>query len=402
MSTFLNFLVKLAFHIGINISVEDLKKQTTDEGELVAKILDEINKYFYQRHAKLEKQFISEFHKYWEKEHKNVLNPIIDRTNCRKLAEVLEVIYKNNEIKVRLDTRNLKPEEIANIRFFTAIQDFKIDINAKGNPFEFYNNHPECFDARKIVENPALVEVLLNFLGATSQGDKRRKWAIEAANLLVKDYDGSAYNISEKNQHDPVKIREKLGESVGYGFGKKKADMFLRDMIDLGVWKYKANIEQIDVMSDQNTMRIALRTGILKFRIPLLASYLDVYCYQYELVDQYTALAWRAVWEEWGKIQGNHRPLTPASIDYFIFQMGKNVCKKSSRKCPPAEKVKDKWLEQRKVQDRLLIKEGHCIFRDICAPERKILHPPKSISQKQATGWDSGKTDEGGGLGISS
>jgi hypothetical protein len=82
--------------------------------------------------------------------------------------------------------------------------------------------------------------------------------------------------------------------------------------------------------------------------------------------------------------------------------MGRNVCRKSSRKCPPVEKVTNKWLDRRNIQDRLLIKDGHCIFKDICQPEKKILQPPKSISQKQATGWDSGKTDEGGGLGISS
>jgi len=46
-------------------------------------------------------------------------------------------------------------------------------------------------------------------------------------------------------------------------------------MADLNVWTYKKNIEEINVMSDKNTMRIALRTGILQFRIPLLASYLS-------------------------------------------------------------------------------------------------------------------------------
>jgi RNase P subunit RPR2 len=402
MSTFLEFLVRMASHLGITISVDELKKNCKDEDELVAKILHEISKYFYQRHKNLEKEYVSEFHKYWKEHHEDVLNPEIDRDVCRKVAEVLENIYKNNKIKVQLDTRGLKPEEIANVRFFTAIQDFKIDINAKGNPFEFYKNNPAVFDAAKILKNEALITKLLDFLGASSQTDKRKKWAKQAAKLLVDEYDGSAFNILKKNEYDPVKIRQKLGDVVGYGMSKKKCDMFMRDMVDLGVWQYKKNIDQIDVMSDMNTMRIALRTGILKFRIPLLASYLDVYCYQYELVVRKTVEAWRVVWEEWGGISNNHRPPTPASIDYFIFQLGRLVCKKSSRKCPPGEKIKEKWLERQNIQDKLLIKDGFCLFQDICQSERKILHPPKSISQKQATGWDSGKTDEGGGLGISS
>ena len=67
-------------------------------------------------------------------------------------------------------------------------------------------------------------------------------------------------------------------------------------------------------------------------------------------------------WEEWGKISGNQRPPTPASMDYLIFRLGKIACR----------------------------------------PERKILNAPKSISIEGRTGWKSGKTNEGGGGGISS
>jgi hypothetical protein len=113
-------------------------------------------------------------------------------------------------------------------------------------------------------------------------------------------------------------------------------------------------------------------------------------------------MAWRKVWDEWGKLPNNHRPPTPASIDYFIYQMGKTVCNKTARKCYPMKKVDKKWLIRHKIMDRLMINDGYCIFNNICQLERKILHPPKSISQKQRTGWDTGITDEGGGLGISS
>ena len=71
------------------------------------------------------------------------------------------------------------------------------------------------------------------------------------------------------------------------GFKEKKADIFLRDMADFEVWNYSSGSEQINVASDANTMRVALRTGILKGRTPLLSSFLDVHCYQYGLSRPY-------------------------------------------------------------------------------------------------------------------
>jgi len=179
--------------------------------------------------------------------------------------------------------------------------------------------------------------------------------------------------------------------------------MFLRDMADLGVWQYKRNIEKLDVMSDKNTMRVALRTGILQFRIPLLASFLDVFCYQYSMVDRLNREAWRKVWEEWGKVSNNHRPPTPASMDYLIFRIGKIACRPHKRFCPPEKDVSEKKLESLLPQDRLIFRGNrYCIFSDVCQLERKILNAPNSISIEGRTGWKSGKTNEGGGGGISS
>jgi len=234
---------------------------------------------------------------------------------CLAIAEVLEGIYKNNTIKVQLDTLDLSKEEIANVRFFTAIQDFNIDVQAKSNPFEFYKRNPECFTPKRILENNLLVDTFLNFLEASSQRDKRKPWMLESAKLLLQNYVGSAFNINNVHNGNVLEIKRSLVEPQKYGFSNKKADMFLRDMADLDVWKYKFNIDKINVMSDKNTMRVALRTGILQFRIPLLASYLDVYCYQYELADRYNQMAWREVWNVWDTIEDNHRPPIPASID---------------------------------------------------------------------------------------
>jgi len=402
MSSFLIFLEKLSEHCGLRFEPEKFKG--TDEYELAAKILNGINKFFYHKKATLPPEYISEFHKYWEENHEKVLSPKVNPNGeCLAVATVLEDIYKNNTIKVQLNTLDLTKEEIANVRFFTAIQDFNIDVHARSNPFEFFERHPDCFNSKKVKNNDLLVDELLNFLGAQSQRDKRKPWMLNSATLLVDKYDSSAYKINEVHDGDVSEIVKALTVEERYGFSTKKAHMFLRDMADLGVWKYRRNIEKLDVMSDKNTMRVALRTGILQFRIPLLASFLDVFCYQYSLVDSLNRGSWRKVWQEWGKISDNHRPPTPASMDYLIFRLGKIACRPNKRFCPPEKEVAEKKLESLILQDRLIFRgDRYCIFSEVCQLERKILNAPNSISIEGRTGWKSGKTSEGGGGGISS
>lgn len=402
MSEFINFLEKLMNYCNINFDSCIFK--SLDEYEVAANILNEINRFLYQKKTNLPSEYISEFHKYWAENHKKVLSPKINPNGeCLAVAKVFENIYMNNVIKVQLDTLDLNKEEIANIRFFTAIQDFNIDVHARSNPFEFYKRHPDCFKPNKIRDNDLLVDEFLNFLGAQSQRDKRKPWMLNSARLLIEKYSSSAYNINDAHNGDVLEIIKALTTEEKYGFSNKKAHMFLRDMADLGVWKYRRNIEQLDVMSDKNTMRVALRTGILQFRIPLLASFLDIFCYQYSMVDRLNREAWRRVWKEWKNISNNHRPSTPASIDYLVFRLGKISCRPRKRFCPPEESIKQKKLESLIPQDRLIFSvNGYCIFSSICKLERKILNAPNSISIEGRTGWKSGKTNEGGGGGISS
>lgn len=402
MSDFIYFLEKLISFCEIDLNINKIKFK--DEYELAGRILSEINKFFYQKKKELPSEYISEFHKYWKENHENILSPQINLNGeCLEVAKVLEEIYEKYEIKVQLDTHNLTEEEIANVRFFTAIQDFNIDVHSKNNPFEFFKRHPDCFNPEKIIKNSLLIDELLNFLGADSQRDKRKPWMINSAKMLIEKYEGSAYKINKIHKGDVDEIIMALTSEEKYGFSFKKAHMFLRDMADLGVWQYRKNIDKIDVMSDKNTMRVALRTGILQFRFPLLTSYLDIFCYQYSLVDRMSRLSWRRVWEEWGKIVNNHRPPTPASIDYFIYRIGKVACRPNKRICPPESPINNKKLESLILQDRLIFRnDNFCIFSNICKLERKILNAPNSISIEGKTGWKSGKTNEGGGGGISS
>jgi hypothetical protein len=401
ISSFVRFLKDLISTANINIA-EDIF-EIKDEYEFAANALHEISEYFYQSNASLEKKYFSEFHEYWEKHHRDIIDPQIDEENCYKIALALEKIYKENIIKVQLDTLDLSKSQIADVRYFTTIQDFKIDINAKVNPFRLYKKHPEVFEAKEILKDQNNIDRLLHYIGADDQGDKRRKWMQKAAQLLLEKYDGKAINIAEENDNDVLAVIGALTEGQDkYGYSIKKVNMLIRDLIDLNVWTKLRNVEYLDTMSDQNTMRIALRTGILKTRTPLLSSLLDVYCYQYSLIDEYNRKAWREVWLQWAKIKNNNRPNTPASFDYLIYRMGKKACKKVARICAPNAKIKENTYKKLSDQDKLIFKDGHCMFNSICKNENKILNPPRSISQKQKTGWDNAKTNEGGGGGLSS
>ena len=402
ISSFLGFLQNLATTLFLKIDFDKLF-QKNNEYEIVSDILHKLSQYFYQSNSALEARYFSEFHKYWESNHKDIINPVIDKNACLELARALEELYKYNVIKTQLDPLDLSKEEIARVRFFTTIQDFKIDINAKVNPFELQKRFPELFKPEDIVKNPHNINKLLNYLGATDQGDKRQKWMLKAAQLLIDEYEGEAINIANKNSDDVNEIVGALTEGQDkYGYSIKKTHIFIRDLLDLRVWYGLKNIEMLDTVSDQNTMRIALRTGILKTKTPLISSFLDVYCYQYSLIDEYNRKAWREVWIQWAKIKDNHRPVTPASYDYLIYRMGKVACKKTSRICPPNKKVSEQKYKKLDSQDRLIFKDEYCIFAKICKLENKILNPPRSISQKQRTGWDNAKTNEGGGGGLSS
>ena len=219
--------------------------------------------------------------------------------------------------------------------------------------------------------------------------------------------------------------------------------MFIRDMIVLGVWNNVEGFDSIDVASDVNTIKIALRTGILKSSIPLVSSFLDIFCYQYGYVDEMNALAWRKVWEIWRTKYPNKTIDSPCLLDYFIYNVvGKQLCKYSLHYFVCEKKHGFYWHSSRnktcqecyritgeRNKAKLLcsslpceVDEGHiaidktefaqsniaspnyhqCPFKQICDKYgNKYLMPPKSISIMGQTGWSTAYAKEnagGGGL----
>ncbi len=351
--------------------------------ELAADVLHAINSYFYQKNSRNSESF-SEFSAFWENWHEQVLSLAIDRDACKRVATILEHEWaagRFTHLKDRVDVVGVSPRRIANVRFFTTVQDFKVNIHKA--PLNHYKDvESALFDAARIAADPLLPYTILTYLGAQgSQTEKRVEWMRNQSRFLLDRYNGDAYNMGQSHNFDAASIKLGLMSEPGMGFRDKKSDMFLRDMTEIGVWEYKSGIEHINVASDTNTMRVAIRAGLITGRFPLVSSLLDIYCYQYELVDQLTQTAWREVWKAWGAANPKTQPKTPASIDYMVYRgIGKTFCTKTA-KCKKAP---------------------GCPLDSHCEQSSRKLQPPKSISIRGMTGWVSATSDEGGGLGLSS
>lgn len=221
------------------------------------------------------------------------------------------------------------------------------------------------------------------------------------ARWLKDNYAGDTFNLYGSNDRGIRKLsRAMTVQTIRMGLSAKKSRVFVRDLFDWRIWEPAGDVHALDVASDANTMRIALRTGIFRLKIPtLLPSYLDIHSPQYELMDDVNVLAWRTVWEVWGGLTNSHRVLAPAFFDFFIYTLGKTTCRKTTPRCLNTSAC-NKLGQDDCPASGSDVCDGHCPFRVVCPKETRILQPPKSISILGRTGWDAGSTNEGGGLGI--
>lgn len=434
------------------IGSADLKLSRDLSIDKIRYIISKVNEYFYTNYEGIgytyaldEKfEYFSEFHKFWEKYHYQVLNPRINEKKCGMIADILHDIYVKTNKVAFYDIYNigqLNPEEVCKIRYFSANQDFRGSRNIL-EFFRLYDDDPTIFDKEKINKNP---ENFLKSIGVTSlsQSDKRVKYAQVASQILI-EKNIEPYDLLSYFKNDILQIRNFLINNRGAGFGNKKTDMFLRDMVVLGIWENAKNFDKIDVASDINTIKVALRTGILKTEIPLLSSFLDIFCYQYGLIDEMNALAWRRVWELWYNKYPSECIESPCLIDYLVYRViGKEFCKEAlsifecetkqhifkwhsarNRTCQVCHKngLYNKAYVIKKVlpctdnegykvisrnefvssKNAILTNISECPFVSVCnskSEQFKKLNPPKSISILGATGWETAKTrsSEGGG-----
>lgn len=441
--TFRNFIANLNQQIGIQLPPN--WESITDEVALAQRALERLNEYFFQTYGGIgttilndkEYQYFSEFHKFWEAHHVETLNAKIDRAQARIAARALHnafLKYGADIFKVTLNTRGLSNQAVAQVRFFTANQDFR---EPPEDQFGKYIDDYMQFDARTIADDPA---GFMKFLRTArlSQSDKRLDYAKHAAEFLL-ERKIKAYDIATYYSDDAEDIREAFLASVGMGYGRKKTDMFIRDMVVLGVWPDLSNLQIVDVASDRNTMKLALRTRILQTDIPLLSSFLDIFGYQYGHIDAMSAAAWRAVWEEWKIIEPKTAPVAPCMMDFLLYRIGREYCDdklvefvcenghrffhfgarlKLCRECrgtlTPVKRLvpcqvhgqqlpRDEEGTLRLDESNLLRTfDGVCIFESACRPKAddfRKLSPPKAISIIGRTGWTDSYADkdEGGG-----
>lgn len=409
-------------------------------------IVNEVNRYFYTRGSVVCKttalgeqmSYFSEFHKFWEEYHREILKIQIDIKKCEDVAEVLHSIYNNNPNLFAdiWNTYGLDDNVVANVRFLTANQDFR-----GSRSFEVfsqrYKDDPSIFDIAHIEKNP---EQFIKDIGITSlsQSDKRTDFAKNAARFVAEKGLSEPFQLLDYYNNDLLELRKNMIDYPNIGYGNKKTDMFLRDMVVLGIWKKTKNFDKIDVASDANTIKVALRSGIITTEIPLVSSFIDIFCYQYSYIDEMTAQAWRAVWQAWATRYPTETVSSPALLDYLIYNIiGRNYCKESlclfkcekyghdfywhssrNRTCQicisngerNSAQVVKKMLpcvnnEGKKVFLNMKDNFGFsmCPLVEVCKLNENsiILQPPKSISIKGQTGWTTAYTDsESGGGGL--
>lgn len=431
-----------------------IKKQLANKNRIeisdAREIIKSINTFLYTNYEGIGTtqalgktyEYLSDFHKYWESHHKEILDCQIDKKKCELVAEALHNIYiitNGNAFRHIYETCGLKHQDICRVRLFTANQDFRGSRDFASFA-KVYENDNSLFDEENIHNDPEafLKSINVNHL---SQTDKRIKYAKKIADFIL-DHECTPFEIIQKYDNNIFELRNALINCEGAGYGNKKTDMFLRDMVVLGVWKGTKGFEKIDVASDINTIKVALRTGILRTAIPLVSSFLDIFCHQYSYIDKMNALAWRKVWEIWSIKYPTETISSPCMMDYFVYQViGKQFCKQKlsifqcdsenhtfkwhtsqNRTCQYCYQHGKKGIRAHLIKNVMPCSDPDgtiyfrktdfvkslppkqvietCPFINICGNNRYLM-PPKSISICGQTGWESAyarSTDGGGGL----
>ena len=438
LSTFCNELKKIIGESN-NLDIESARK-----------IVKSINEFLFTKYPDIgftealgdAYEYVSDFHKYWEENYREILNATIDDENCKQVAEALHGIFvktKGKAFSNVWDTCGLSNDQVCRIRLLSANQDFRGSRNFS-ELAKIFNDDNTIFDEEKIYADP---EDFVKQLKITdlSQTDKRVSFAKNIADFVLKTKK-SPYELISFFDNDIYELRNALINYQGAGYGNKKADMFVRDMVVLGIWNDVKGFENIDVASDVNTIKVALRTGILKTAIPLVSSFLDIFCYQYGYIDEMNANAWRRVWEIWKQYYPEECISSPCLMDYFVYKVvGKQFCKESlsiykcekyghffkwhsprNKTCQLCYKNGEKGIKAHSVQKVYPCNdlEGYiaiqnsefvqsfpnnekiseCPFKRICDSNGlKNLQPPKSISILGQTGWTSAYTEKGNGGG---
>lgn len=298
-------IVEFLNNVLADLKINSINNVTVEQERNIVKNLNEFLYTNYEGIGKTfeldeDREYLSEYHKFWEQNCDRILSPKINVKKCEEVADVFHDIYLNNKnaFYSLYSKEGLSDEAVCKIRFYTASQDFN-GSRIFSEYAKIYKEDSTIFDKEYINQDP---EGFVKDLGDSnlSQTDKGVQYAKKSAEMLIQ-FGCEPYGLLQKCGNDLIEVKSQLIKNQGMGFGNKKADMFIRDMVVLKIWKNYKNFEQLDVASDRNTMKVAFRTGILQTEIPLVSSFLDIFSYQCSLIDVWSAKAWREVWNIWNK-----------------------------------------------------------------------------------------------------
>ena len=152
--------IKAAIGEADNLSVSEARK-----------VVKSINDFLYTNYpgigTTLElggyREYFSDFHKFWEKHHKEILDCKIDDEKCELVADALRAVYVKTDgdaFKELYDTCGLKKTEICRVRFLTANQDFRGSLNFS-NLANKYISDSSIFDEKFIYETTTHENLLI-------------------------------------------------------------------------------------------------------------------------------------------------------------------------------------------------------------------------------------------------
>ena len=183
LSTFCNELKKIIGESN-NLDIESARK-----------IVKSINEFLFTKYPDIgftealgdAYEYVSDFHKYWEENYREILNATIDDENCKQVAEALHGIFvktKGKGFSNVWDTCGLSNDQVCRIRLLSANQDFRGSRNFS-ELAKIFNDDNTIFDEEKIYADP---EDFVKQLKITdlSQTDKRVSFAKNIADFVLK------------------------------------------------------------------------------------------------------------------------------------------------------------------------------------------------------------------------
>lgn len=358
----------------------------------------------------------TEFLAIWDDYAQKVLSFFYPEERITSLAKRLNEIFKNAKLlrdiprQIDPDTMDsrlgsMTPREFVFIRIVHALQDFTRILPPINENFtdRLKTKFGKIPMPGKLKDREQALEFLTILGGADRNVDERIRYITDISNSLLDKFKGDPFLIFSEYDGDAKAIYRVLRNFTG--IASKKANMILRDFYEYGIWLYRSNLEEVNIISDNRIMRVALRSGIIDFALPkLLNDLLDQYDYQYMMTAGCTVEAFRKVWLKCKELNSGEDIVTyPARFDSFFFHLAnantrqgpKGCCCPTDISCINNRK-RDKffrWLREELDYECSL----SCPLLGICPDKLKKLNPPFAI---QNNTWNTIFTNEGGGGGL--